>query len=324
MAAEYPDLARTRRQRHATDSVTYESRAGFVASPRHSYDDPVLPPSSRALVPPSRSSSSSSSRLPSSRSPSSRSSSQPSPPSRSSSPRRLSPRTLSSRSSSPSSAARGEAIEALTRDVLIRRSIEVSATGFITIIGIIQGVALALLAQNTFAKPGLLVCAQSIALLLLFVCVFYWYLTQSILLRWAPSFLDSLLPFAIAGLEIPAAFFLGNARAWNFWLAAFWSGILIGFWVTDKCSPPSHFGEAADAHRTLHVLIRELQMTAGVSALALALCGLFALLDPAHQLFWGLSGVAVVLTTVATLVVRTELGISTVHECFGVNRPPFN
>ncbi len=40
------------------------------------------------------------------------------------------------------SAGRGEAIQALTRDVLIRRSLEVSPNGFITIISIIQGVAL--------------------------------------------------------------------------------------------------------------------------------------------------------------------------------------
>ncbi len=219
---------------------------------------------------------------------------------------------------------RGDAIQALNHEVLIRRSLEVSPNGFITIVSIIQGVALALLAQNTFAKPGLLVYAQSIALLLIFVCVFYWYLAMSVLLRWAPSFLDSFLPFAIAGLEIPPAFFLGNARAWNLWLAAFWTGTLIGLWITEKWSPPSHFGEARDAHRILHELLRDLQMTAAVSALALGLFGMFAMLDPAHQLFWGMAGVTTVLATVAVIVARTEVGASKIHSIFGVNRPPFN
>jgi hypothetical protein len=219
---------------------------------------------------------------------------------------------------------RGEAIQALTRDVLIRRSLEVSHNGFITIISIIQGVALALLAQNTFPRPSLLVAVQSIALLLVFVSVFYYYLTMSVLLRWAPSFLDCLLPFAVAGLEIPPAFFLGNARAWNLWLGVFWFGTFIGLWITKKWSPPSHFGEAIDAHRTLHDLLHELRLTAGAGALAVGWCGFFAVVNPAGQLFWGFLGAAIVLGTVAMVVARTELRASQIHARYGVNRPPFN
>ncbi|WP_249999401.1 hypothetical protein [Actinoplanes sp. M2I2] len=220
--------------------------------------------------------------------------------------------------------ARGQAIQALTRDVLIRRSLEVSPNGFITIVSIIQGVALALLAENTFENPNLLVAVQSITLVLIFVCVFYWYLTLSVLLRWAPSFLDCFLPFAIAGLEIPPAFFLGDARAWNLWLAMFWSGVAVGLWITKKWSPPSHFGEAREAHRLLHDLLRRLQMTAGVGALAVGFCGIFAYLDWTHQQFWGLLGAATVLGTIAVVVLSTEHGAARIHEHFGVSRPPFN
>ena len=144
----------------------------------------------------------------------------------------------------PIEPGRGEAIQALTRDVLIRRSLEVSPNGFITIISIIQGVALALLAQNTFPKPSMLVSLQSITLLLVFVSVFYYYLTMSVLLRWAPSFLDCFLPFAIAGLEIPPAFFLGDVSSWCTWLAAFWFFTMTGLWITAKWSPPSYSGPA--------------------------------------------------------------------------------
>jgi hypothetical protein len=219
---------------------------------------------------------------------------------------------------------RGEAIEALTRDVLIRRSLEMSPNGFITIVSIIQGVALALLAEKTFDAPGLLVAVQSVALLLIFVCVFYWYLTLSVLIRWAPSFLDCFLPFAIAGLEIPPAFFLGDARAWNLWLAMLWSGLAVGLGITKKWTPPSHFGEARDAHRMFIDLARELQMTSGVGALAVGFCGIFAYLDWTHQLFWGLMGVACVLGTIAAVVLRTEHGAARIHARFGVSRPPFN
>ncbi|MEU8817398.1 hypothetical protein [Actinoplanes sp. NPDC048796] len=219
---------------------------------------------------------------------------------------------------------RGEAIQALTREVLIRRSLEVSPTAFITIISIIQGVALGLLAENAFDRPGLLVAVQAVTMLLVLVTVFYFYLTISILLRWAPSFLDCLLPFGIAGMEIPGAFFLGNVHAWNLWLGAFWFGTFIGLWITKKWSPPSHFGTEVDAHRTLHDMLHELRLTAGTGALAVGWCGLFALLMPAGQLFWGLLGAGMVLATVTMVVARTELRSSQIHAHYGVNRPPFN
>jgi hypothetical protein len=220
--------------------------------------------------------------------------------------------------------ARGEAIQALSRDVLIRRSLEVSPNGFITIISIIQGVALALLAQNTFPKPSALVSVQSITLLLVFVSVFYYYLTMSVLLRWAPSFLDCFLPFAIAGLEIPPAFFLGDVTSWCMWLAAFWFFTMAGLWITEKWSPPSHFGEAKRAHDLFHTYLRELRLITGGGGLSVFMCSLLAAGDPWHSTGWGMLAVVVVLSTVAMIVARTEVRSSQIHAYFGVSRPPFN
>src|SRR4051812_864780 len=170
---------------------------------------------------------------------------------------------------------RGGAIQALTHDVLVARSLELSSSGFITIISIIQGVALALLAQNTFEDPSALVYLQSVALLLVLVNVFYFYLTICVLLRWAPSFLDAFLPFGVAGLEIPPAFFLGEGAAWNVWLGAFWFFTSAGLYVTMKWSPPSHFGHDRKAHRLLHQWLWELKLITGVSGLSMVILGLF-------------------------------------------------
>jgi hypothetical protein len=219
---------------------------------------------------------------------------------------------------------RGGAIQALSRDVLIKRSLEVSSAGFITIIAIIQGVALALLADNTFPRPSLLVGAQSATLLLVLVTVFYYYLSMSILLRWAPSFLDCLLPFIIASLEIPPAFFLGQVPAWNAWLCAFWLFTAAGLRITIKWSPQSHFGNDREAHRMLHTLLRELQLTVVTGGVSMALFALLAQTYPAGRSWWGLGGVAITLATVAVVVARTEIGASQIHERYGVNRPPFN
>jgi len=219
---------------------------------------------------------------------------------------------------------RGDAIQPLTRDVLIRRSLEVSPNGFITIISIIQGVALALLAQNTFPRATLLVGLQSIALLLVFVSVFYYYLTMSVLVRWAPSFLDCFLPFAIAGLEIPPTFFLGDVNSWCTWLAAFWFFTAAGLWITAKWAPPSHFGGSGKAHELFQSYLRELRMTTIGGGLAVLLLGLIAAGDPWHRALWGVLGAIVVLATVGLIVARTELRASQIHAYFGVNRPPFN
>src|SRR5690349_14552429 len=202
--------------------------------------------------------------------------------------------------------ARGEAIQGLTHNVLIHRSLEVSPNGFITIISIIQGVALALLAQNTFAKPSALVVVQSVTLMLVFVAVFYFYLTMSVMLRWAPSFLDSFLPFAIAGLEIPPAFFLGNAAGWSMWLAALWFVIVAGLWTTAKWSPPSHFGRRRLAHTRWHQLQHELQLIASCGGFALAICGLLAAAAaaPGGRLAFGLLSALITLITMATTVWR--------------------
>lgn len=219
---------------------------------------------------------------------------------------------------------RGEGIQALTREVLIRRSLEVSPSGFITIISIIQGVALALLAQNTFPKPSVLTVLQSLTLMLVFVAVFYFYLTMSILLRWAPSFVDCFLPFAIAGLEIPPAFFVGDVVAWNAWLATFWFCTLGGLWITTRYSPQSHFGNDAAAHRLLHNLLRELRLAAGLGGCGAGLSGLVAYYFPAAGTVCGFAGTAAVLAAFGLVVARTELRASQIHERYGVNRPPFN
>jgi hypothetical protein len=219
---------------------------------------------------------------------------------------------------------RGGAIQALTHDVLVARSLELSSSGFITIISIIQGVALALLAQNTFAEPSPLVYLQSLALLLVLVNVFYFYLTICVLLRWAPSFLDAFLPFGIAGLEIPPAFFLGEGAAWNAWLGAFWVFTSGGLFLTIRWSPPSHFGHDRKAHRTLHQWLWELQLITVTGGPIMMGLGYLAYLHPDGQRWWGAAGAIVALTTVGLVVARTEIRSSQIHQHFGVNRPPFN
>jgi hypothetical protein len=219
---------------------------------------------------------------------------------------------------------RGAALQALTHDVLVARSLQISSSGFITIISIIQGVALALLAQNTFDSPSRLGYFQSFTMLLVLVNVFYFYLSISVLLRWAPSFMDAFLPFGVAGLEIPPAFFLGNAAAWNAWLGAFWIFTAGGLYITIKWSPLSHFGDDRAAHRLLHQWLGELRLVTGIGGVLLLILGFLAAQFAGHQAWCGAAGVAVALVIIGVVVTCTEFRLAQIHHHFGVNRPPFN
>jgi hypothetical protein len=208
--------------------------------------------------------------------------------------------------------------------VLVRRSLEISSNCFITVVSILQGVALAILADNTFKNPSPLVYFHSVCLLLVLVGVFYTYVNMSIMLRWAPSFLDSFLPFMIAGLEIPPAYFLGHVAAWNTWLGALWLGGAAGFFINIRWSPASHFGREIQAHRIFHRMYSELTLTSLCCGLAMCVFGVGAHLYPAARPWFGVAGVITVLATMATFVARTEIRSSQIHERFGVHRPPFN
>ena len=219
---------------------------------------------------------------------------------------------------------RGGAIQALDHDVLVRRSLEISSNCFTTIISILQGVALAILADNTFNDPSPLAYFHSVCLALVLVGVFYTYVNMSIMLRWAPSFLDSFMPFMIAGLEIPPAYFLGQVAAWNTWLGMLWLGAATGFYVNIKWSPASHFGKEPKAHRIFHRMYHELMLTSLGCGLAMGFFGITAHLYPAAGPWLGVAGVVTVLATMAIFVARSEIRSSQIHARFGVHRPPFN
>ena len=218
----------------------------------------------------------------------------------------------------------GGALEALSGEVLKRRSLEVSSTSFITIISIILGVALALLAQNTFPSPSPLVGLRSACMLALFVCTFYYFLSISILLRWAPSIVDCSMPFVIASLEIPPAYFLNDVKSWNAWLAVLWVFVAIGVGTTIKWSPASHFGGDTQAQQLVHKLIRELTVVITGGALSVGTFGLLALFVRGGDIWWGLGGCGSALATIGMIIARMEIRLSQIHAHYGVNRPPFN
>jgi hypothetical protein len=151
---------------------------------------------------------------------------------------------------------RGDALESLTKQLLVQRSLELSPTGYLTIISIIQGVALALLAERTIPHLSWLVGVQAFAVLIMLVFVFYFYMAMTVLLRWPPSILDALLPFVVGALEIPPAFFLGRSFPWSVCAGVFFTAAVGGLIITHQYSPASHFGAQLPAHELFQSLVR--------------------------------------------------------------------
>jgi hypothetical protein len=119
-------------------------------------------------------------------------------------------------------ADRRGAIEPLTADHLRRRIIDTFSSGYLTVIAIIQGVALGILlttAQSHFSKQTTLVghlavISQALATFAAIVIVTHQYLILTALVRWTPTSLDTAIPYALGVGEIGASLVIGGNTLW--------------------------------------------------------------------------------------------------------------
>jgi hypothetical protein len=168
------------------------------------------------------------------------------------------------------------ALEPLDPKVLARRAVELTPVGYLTIVSIIQAVALSFLATNIFTmwdqnqSQKVLATVQSLALFILLVFVFHFYVSMTMFLRWRPSFLDSLVPFAIGAVEVPPVLLLGRSTPWMVSLELFWLFASLGLISTMTYSKREQFGSVDAAH---YVLVRYLR---GVFAVCLTMLLLIA------------------------------------------------
>jgi len=118
-----------------------------------------------------------------------------------------------------------DTIEPLSSEVLKRRVVEIFPAGYLTIIAIIQGVALGaaivttqqqLLDQRSTTNR-FTVEAQALAVFVAIVVITHRYLVLTIDDRWAPTIFDTLIPYALGVGEITTAVAIGRNAAW--WIA---------------------------------------------------------------------------------------------------------
>lgn len=113
-------------------------------------------------------------------------------------------------------------IEPFSPDVLMRRVAEVFPAGYLTIIAIIQGVALGaailttqqqLLGQQSIIDD-FIVAVQALGVFAAIVIITHRYLVLTVNARWTPTIFDTLIPYALGVGEISAALLIGHDTAW--------------------------------------------------------------------------------------------------------------
>jgi hypothetical protein len=116
-------------------------------------------------------------------------------------------------------------IEPFSAGVLKRRIIEVFPAGYLTMIAIIQGVALGAAIvttqQQLHDQPGTInrftVVSQALSVFVAIVVITHRYLILTIDDRWAPTIFDTLIPYALGVGEITTAVVIGRNVTW--WIA---------------------------------------------------------------------------------------------------------
>ncbi len=116
-----------------------------------------------------------------------------------------------------------------------RRSGDSFPSVYLTTISIIQGVALGILATQTYGcykTPSdelIKYIPYSIVCFLNIICVSFEYTWFVGLFKWPPKLMDTVIPFCLGALQITPMFFLGTPEIW--WPATmfFYFGAIIGF-----------------------------------------------------------------------------------------------
>jgi hypothetical protein len=119
----------------------------------------------------------------------------------------------------------GSVLKPLNTQVLIERSVEAFPAGYLLLISIIQSVALGILLNSavidTSHSPPVLssiaVMSKTVTLLGFLVVISYEYLWFIGMMRWASTFRDALIPYAIGVAEIVPCLMLNQSLSW--WIA---------------------------------------------------------------------------------------------------------
>lgn len=155
----------------------------------------------------------------------------------------------------PTDAPADDSIELLSAKLLRERIVDVFPDGYLAIIAIIQGAAFGLLfivAQQKLSNhPSKLhtamILAQVLYEVVAIVMVTHLYLLLTTTLRWTPTILDTLIPYALGSGELFLALFTGQNSQWWLAMSAFSLASVFAFWNTRSRMTFGIFGKEKKA-----------------------------------------------------------------------------
>jgi hypothetical protein len=180
--------------------------------------------------------------------------------------------------STSSSTRMTDDVESFSPDLLKRRVGEVFPAGYLTIISIIQGVALGAAIVTTQQQlldqrstiDRLTVGVQAFAVFVAIVVITHRYFVLTVNARWTPTILDTLIPYALEVGEITTALLVGRNTAW-------WVATSVLFLAAIGAFGHTYLREAREP---LYATIRESLMTRIIyCSISLAYCVTAAILS---------------------------------------------
>ncbi len=220
-------------------------------------------------------------------------------------------------------------LEPLNTRVLVSRTIETFPTGYLTLIAIIQGVALAILAQ--FAIPlifaldpsvkmnRVLVAGESAAGFVTIVITSYMYMWFTTVMRWVPTFWDTFIPYALGVGEIVPFFLLQRPTDW--WIAMTCLGTIgVGaFTHTLVRSSEEAFGDRPEAYRRSKTLLTGLLLFAIAWAVSSGVAA-FVFTNTSQLESTAALAPWLYLITGAAMIGFSERILKAVHADYGIER----
>lgn len=142
-------------------------------------------------------------------------------------------------------------LEPLTLQSISQRVGDTYREGYLTLLAIIQGVALGILIpeiqqqwlQNPAASYRTRIATQALATLIIVIVTTHRYLLLTVIGRWVPTVFDTVIPYALGVCEISAAVTIGRNIAWWCSVAVFSVSAVSAFVHSRVRMPAVAFGE---------------------------------------------------------------------------------
>lgn len=217
------------------------------------------------------------------------------------------------------------AIDPLNKNLLKERISDLFPAGYLTLIAIVQGVALVVLLeeikQEVFTGPSILhrltAASQALGVFTAIVIITHRYFLLTALDRWRPTPIDTLLPYALGASEAVMALMIGNNAGWWIALSVLFLVSIASFTHTLIRKNEALYGDLQLLYASTRRVINQQLINCSVLAplsMCFGLLSIYSKLLP--QLFHALAPCAIV-AAVSVTEIKGERDRSKIYAVYG-------